>query len=79
MYEEFMDGYEKQHHMEEVTGLDPNSEDATYLPHHPVIRQSALTTKLRVVFNASAKTDNGHSLNDEQFLDLWFKMIWQLN
>ena len=68
MYEQFMEDYEGQHHMEEVTGVDLNSEDATYLPHHPVIRQSALTTKLRVVFDASAKTENGRSLNDEQLI-----------
>lgn len=35
-----------------------------YLPHHCVIRADSTTTKLRVVFNASAKTTSGHSLND---------------
>ncbi|UYV84347.1 hypothetical protein LAZ67_X001911, partial [Cordylochernes scorpioides] len=35
-----------------------------YLPHHPVIKEKGCTTKLRVVFDASAKTDSGLSLND---------------
>ena len=34
-----------------------------YLPHHGVFRHDKLTTKLRVVYDASAKTD-GPSLND---------------
>ena len=36
-----------------------------YLPHQAVIRSDALTTKLRVVFNASAEVKpNCPSLND---------------
>ncbi|XP_075151482.1 uncharacterized protein LOC142225579 [Haematobia irritans] len=35
-----------------------------YLPHHAVIRPESVTTKVRVVFNASAPTSNGVSLND---------------
>ncbi|UYV67785.1 hypothetical protein LAZ67_5002051 [Cordylochernes scorpioides] len=35
-----------------------------YLPHHPVIKEKSCSTKLRVVFDASAKTDSGLSLND---------------
>ena len=34
-----------------------------YIPHHPVIKENRATTKLRIVFDASAKTD-GPSLND---------------
>ena len=34
-----------------------------YLPHHPVIREDNDTTKVRIVFDASAK-GNGPSLNE---------------
>ncbi|XP_075150802.1 uncharacterized protein LOC142224909 [Haematobia irritans] len=35
-----------------------------YLPHHAVIKPDRVTTKLRVVFNASSPTSNKKSLND---------------
>lgn len=34
------------------------------MPHQAVVREASLTTKLRVVFNASAKSTTGISLND---------------
>lgn len=40
-----------------------NTNKLHYLPHHGVIREDKLTTKLRVVYDASAK-NNGPSLND---------------
>ena len=34
------------------------------MPHHCVFKEESTTTKLRVVFDGSAKISNGHSLND---------------
>ena len=35
-----------------------------YMPMHAVIKDSSTTTKLRVVFDASARTTSGHSFNE---------------
>ncbi|XP_015116785.1 uncharacterized protein LOC107040961 [Diachasma alloeum] len=39
-------------------------QESYYLPHHGVVRGSSETMKLRGVFNGSAKTSSGKSLND---------------
>ena len=50
--------------VEEVDDMDQPVPGAThYIPHHAVIRQDKSTTKLRIVYDASAKQD-GPSLND---------------
>ncbi|XP_055632940.1 uncharacterized protein LOC129773367 [Toxorhynchites rutilus septentrionalis] len=36
----------------------------SYLPHHPVFKEASTTTKVRVVFDGSAKTSTSHSLNE---------------
>jgi len=62
-YLTFMYEYIQLNHMSRVvgrTGIDP----PVYLPHHGVLRETSLTTKLRVVFDGSAKTASGISLND---------------
>lgn len=35
-----------------------------YLPHHGVLNENRITTKLRVVYNSSQETTSGISFND---------------
>jgi hypothetical protein len=58
-----MKEYEELGHMEPVTSQEGKS---TFycLPHHPVFKETSSTTKTKVVFDGSAKTSNGLSLND---------------
>ncbi|KAJ8976529.1 hypothetical protein NQ317_015550 [Molorchus minor] len=65
-YHDFLDEYERLGHMSRIAEEDPISSDACYLPHHCVLKESSTTTKVRVVFDASAKTSSGLSLNDVQ-------------
>ena len=44
-----------------IVASKPNS---YLLPHHPVFKQTSSSTKVRVVFNASAPSDLKLSLND---------------
>lgn len=60
-YGKFIKEYECLGHMKRV----PRNLDAFYLPHHCVLNPDSKTTKLRVVFDGSAKTQPQNlSLND---------------
>lgn len=65
-YVRFMTEYEQLGHMSMVdVSTDEPTKEIYYLPHHPIVRTDHLTTKLRVVFDGSAKSDSGASLNDK--------------
>lgn len=49
----------------EVVDIEKHSHDQiSYLPHRPVIRENKDTSKIRIVFDCSAKEVGGTSLND---------------
>jgi len=64
LYTRFIEEYEALGHMKAVSINQPEPTINFYLPHHGVWKESSATTKLRVVFNDSSKTDSGFSLND---------------
>ncbi|XP_025192629.1 uncharacterized protein LOC112592689, partial [Melanaphis sacchari] len=63
-YTKFMKDYLDMGHMQEVPKESNIPKRSCYLPHHAVFKSSSLTTKTRIVFDASAKTSSGLSLND---------------
>ncbi|XP_053686921.1 uncharacterized protein LOC128736463 [Sabethes cyaneus] len=65
-YHHFMREYETLHHMRRISDPVDDSVPHSYLPHHPVFKESSTTTKTRVVFDASCKSSSGFSVNDKQ-------------
>ncbi|XP_066585644.1 uncharacterized protein [Prorops nasuta] len=63
-YAKFIREYEQLGHMEKVTTNAIDTDSLVYLPHHAVFKLENGKQKIRVVFNASAKTKSGLSLND---------------
>ena len=65
-YVSFMEQYESLGHMTRLPlGMRSNStQQIYYIPHFAVERKQSSSTPVRVVFDASAKTSNGKSLND---------------
>ena len=65
-FEAVMQEYLDMGHAELVpeTDLNKPQESVFYLPMHAVRKESSTTTKVRAVFDASAKSSSGISLND---------------
>ena len=64
-YSDFIHEFINLEHLELVPEneiLKPDSQ-INFLPHHCVHKEDSTTTKLRVVFDGSAKSSNGISLN----------------
>lgn len=59
-YSEVLHEYIRLGHMERALSSDIKY----FLPHHCVIKNSSSSTRVRVVFDASMKSNNGLSLND---------------
>lgn len=66
-YTKVMKEYIDLKHMEIVPKTEIDN-SAVYLPHHPVLKETSETTKVRVVFDASSKGCNSISLNDEMLI-----------
>nr|XP_022908199.1 uncharacterized protein LOC111419605 [Onthophagus taurus] len=63
-YVSFMSDYLLSGHMSLITTNPSLSSTSYYIPHHCVTRAEGASSKIRVVFDASAVTSNGESLND---------------
>ena len=60
-YNDIIKSYLEKNYIEHVT---QDQGPSCYLPHHGVTREDKVTTKLRIVFDGSAKVKGGHSLNE---------------
>ncbi|KAL0839852.1 hypothetical protein ABMA28_016477 [Loxostege sticticalis] len=65
LYSDVIAEYLELGHMEKVPNNEIIKSDSVYLPHHAVVKMNRATTKLRVVFDASCRDNNGVSLNSE--------------
>ncbi|XP_047020044.1 uncharacterized protein LOC124630274 isoform X2 [Helicoverpa zea] len=65
LYTNFMQEYLDLGHMSPVSSYE---HPCYFMPHHGVFREHSTTTKLRVVFDASAASTSGKSLNDLQLV-----------
>lgn len=64
LYKDFMRDYLNSSHMSRVDSIVDDYGKYFYIPHHCVLRPDSLTSKIRVVFDASSKDSRQLSLND---------------
>ena len=64
VYQGVIDDYLKKEYIRVVPTSEPRPDGEWFLPHFPVVRPDRETTKVRIVFDASAKL-NEKSLNTE--------------
>ncbi|XP_064469621.1 uncharacterized protein LOC135384345 [Ornithodoros turicata] len=62
-YDKVIREYFDEGHAEKVMGITSRQENVYYMPHHAVVRQEAITTKLSVVYDASSHLPGQQSLN----------------
>ncbi|CAI6358565.1 unnamed protein product [Macrosiphum euphorbiae] len=63
-----MQDYLDSGHMSYVDNTEGIDNTSFYILHHGVVKSGSSTTKLRVVYDASALSSNGKSLNDYLFV-----------
>lgn len=63
-YNNVIQDYLDQGHMRKLATETDSTLPSYYIPHHAVFKIDSSSTPLRVVFDASAKTDTSYSLND---------------
>ena len=62
-YEKTINSYLEKDYLRRVSDEETTPSEVWYLPHFPVVRMDKTWTKVRIVFDCSAKMD-GVSLND---------------
>ena len=63
-YSAFIQDFFDLGHLQKIQRGEINNSPNFYLPHHCVLKEDSATTKLRVLFDASARTTFGFSFND---------------
>lgn len=63
-YKTFIHEFIQLGHAQYIPNFSATDPHTFYLPHHAVLKPDSLTTKLRTVFNGSAPSSTGISLND---------------